>query len=118
MGAEQGLHVFYVGDGQWDLGASQALVIGFVGVDDSDDRRFGERSVRDFSDVETFVRASHTLLSKVLLPMVAKSRYDLDSRGYRTRGRSGGAQSGVAGRRLDQWSASFSADSPFKMPNG
>jgi beta-phosphoglucomutase-like phosphatase (HAD superfamily) len=46
----------YVGDGEWDLAASRALAIGFVGVDHADHRRLPAPSVRDFRDVDAFVR--------------------------------------------------------------
>jgi phosphoglycolate phosphatase-like HAD superfamily hydrolase len=51
----------YIGDGPWDLAASRALGIGFIGVDRESHGRFGARSVRDFSDVESFLRMLENL---------------------------------------------------------
>ena len=51
----------YVGDGPWDLAASRALGIGFIGVDRDGHGRFGARAVRDFSDVNSFLRALENL---------------------------------------------------------
>lgn len=48
--------VFYVGDGAWDLQASRALGIGFIGVDANGDGHLGVPAVSDFCDVEAFVR--------------------------------------------------------------
>jgi phosphoglycolate phosphatase-like HAD superfamily hydrolase len=48
--------VVYVGDGAWDIAASRELGIGFVGVDSVCDGRFGHLAVRDFLDVDYFVR--------------------------------------------------------------
>ena len=48
--------IFYVGDAQWDLAASRDLGIGFVGVDSVGHGRFADRAVRDFVDIDYFVK--------------------------------------------------------------
>lgn len=54
VGGEGG--VVYVGDGDWDMAASNDLGIGFVGVDTTGHGRFAGRTVSDFVDVEHFVK--------------------------------------------------------------
>jgi phosphoglycolate phosphatase-like HAD superfamily hydrolase len=46
---------FYVGDAPWDLAASNAANIGFVGVDPRGTGSLGKTFVPDFRDVEAFM---------------------------------------------------------------